>query len=146
MRVSRGLLVVTLLASTGAAEAQSLRQRQAQAEAERRIASDVTSTNQACGTNIAMRFDWASFRASDFTSNQSLEGWCRTPLQVMRNMCAGSNGALARSAVQANVREVVCRRADERQMLLDNGTATFTITFSSTNDYDFVFAFLLDRL
>jgi hypothetical protein len=124
----------------------SLKERQAIAAADARFKQELDSVNQGTGLKLSARIDWSGFTSTDFDSNNSLHGWCQTPLDVVRALATASDGGIAKTAVQEQVQEVVCRRGAQRTMSIENGVATFTITFDSSNDYDFVMKVFKDKL
>jgi len=128
------------------ASAQSLGERQAQAEAQERYAEVLAATNTACGTEISGGFNWAGFREEDYTPQLSLHGWCSAPLDAMRNLCTEGQTEIARAAIADGISEVICARGDERGIALENGVLTYTVNFQSANDFFDMRDWLRDNL
>lgn len=146
MRCLLALTAVALAAAALPADAQSLRVKRAQSEAETAYAETLSSTNEACGTEITASFDWDTFPADDFTRNVSIPGYCEHPLTVMRAFCTADDGGLGKEAVSSQIASVTCARGEERMIEMTEGAIRYTVNFDSSNDYYFVQDWLLDNL
>jgi hypothetical protein len=130
----------------GQSPRRSLGERQTMASADERFRHELDSFNQWTGLYLTARIDWDGFTEADFESGHSLHGWCQTPFDVLRALATASDGGLGKTAIQEQVREVICGRAAERTASLNSGVLTFTVNFETSGDYDFLMAYLKKAL
>ncbi len=139
------LNLVLLLTFAQAGFAASLKEQQIQKEQEGYLAAEATDFNEACGTEIPVQINWASFKSSDYTAGFSIYSFCEQSISTMASMCRESDG-LAKKAIANTIKKVVCHMGTERAAKINAGTFDYTINFKSSNDADFVREFLGENL
>ncbi len=132
-------LVVLAMAATGA-KSLKLQQRMASEAAE--LVKDANYTNQVCGTALTVTFDWARAPEDDLLK-YSPEGYCNAVLQGIQRLCSEPSG---KDAVKEQIKSVTCGFGASREIALRNGAVDYKINFSSSNDVDFVYEALVNKL
>lgn len=137
-------LIVVAAVPAHQPQAQSLKDKLAQQEAEKRLNTDhVASTNSVCGTGITARFDWPSFNMKE-AEKFSIPGYCGASLDAIRDICGTD---LGKQAVAGKIKTYVCRQGDDRKLeLKPDGTLEYSINFKSSNDYYYATDWLKDNL
>jgi hypothetical protein len=142
MKYFTSVAVLLLLAGGTIAEAQSLKIRQKQADQEKQLEENVKGTNVTCGANIVVKFDWKDAPADDLTKF-SASGYCDAALAGIRHICDEETG---KTAVKEKIKTMTCGFGAERSIALKDGALDYKINFNSSNDTDYVFAFLQNNL
>lgn len=144
MKTSSILSAAVLLAIFGATavNAQSLKIRERQADEETSIKDRVDHTNKTCETSITFQFNWKDAPEAQL-SEYSSSSYCDGALGGIRRVC---ETPLGKEAVKQKIKSVTCGFGGERAITLKDGAIDYKINFSSSNDNDFVEAFLKDNL
>ncbi len=144
MKLVRSMGVVALLLTVGttAVYAQSLKMKQREEVQDQELIKDAKDTNESCGIDIPIKFDWKNAPA-DLINANSPEGYCDSMLHSVRRVCEDPNG---KSAVKEKVKSITCGFGPDRSMSLKDGALNYTINFNSSNDSDFAYEFLQNNL
>jgi hypothetical protein len=134
------IVAITVLAAT-AAYAQSLKLQQRMASAAAKLNEDASYTNKTCGMALTATFDWAGAPEDDLFK-YSPGGYCNAALQGIERLCREPIG---RDAVK-QIKSVTCGFGASREITLKDGTLDYKINFSSSNDVDFVYEALVNKL
>jgi len=124
------------------ATAAATREKQLQPEQEAALAKNVEDTTKKCGSALTVKFDWTGVPASAL-KEFSASGYCDAALQGIRRIC---DDALGKDAVKQKIKSMTCGFGVERSISLKDGSLAYTINFKSTNDADFVYAYLTNNL
>jgi hypothetical protein len=89
-----------------------------------------------------VKFDWTSVPAGAL-KEFSASGYCDAALEGIRRVC---DDALGKDAIKQKIKSMTCGFGGERSISLKDGSLAYTINFSSTNDADFVYAYLTNTL
>ena len=76
-------------------------------------------------------------------SRFSASGYCDAALEGIRRVC---EDALGKDAVKQKIKSMTCGFGGERAISLKDGSLAYTINFNSTNNADFVYAYLQNNL
>jgi hypothetical protein len=133
------MLVVLGMAAAGA---QSLKIRQRMASQAADLVKDADYTNKACGTTLAVKFDWAGAPEQDLLK-YSPEGYCSAALEGIQRVCGD---AIGKDAVKQKIKSVTCGFGASRTIALKDGVVDYKINFNSYNDADFVYEYLQEQL
>ena len=125
-----------------AAAAAATREKQIQPEQEAAIATNVERTNKICGSGFTVKFDWTAVPAGAL-KEFSAAGYCDAALEGIRRVC---EEALGKDTVKQKIKSMTCGFGGERSISLKDGSLAYTINFNSTNDADFVYAYLQSNL
>jgi hypothetical protein len=125
-----------------AAAAAATREKQIQPEQEAVLAKDVADANKKCGSGFTVKLDWTGVPADAF-KEFSAAGYCDAALEGIRRVC---EDALGKDAVKLKIKSMTCGFGGERSISLKDGSLAYTINFNSTNDADFVYAYLQNNL
>ena len=106
------------------------------------LAKDVERTNKQCGSGFTVKFDWTGIPPGAL-NEFSAAGYCDAALEGIRRICEES---LGKDAVKQKIKSMTCGFGGERAISLTNGSLEYTINFNSTNDADFVYAYLQNSL
>jgi len=106
------------------------------------LAKDVERTNKQCGSGFTVKFDWTGIPPGAL-NEFSAAGYCDAALEGIRRICEES---LGKDAVKQKIKSMTCGFGGERAISLRNGSLEYTINFNSTNDADFVYAYLQNSL
>jgi hypothetical protein len=111
MRSIQWIVALSLLASpVFADDEESPKVKRARLENE--LEKEAESTDEKCGTKIAVKIDWASFDANpNGWQGKSISGYCEAPLGQLRYLC---EGAKAKAYIQQAVKEYVCFAAKDK--------------------------------
>ena len=131
---------VLLGLAAASSEPQKLRERMASQEA--RLIKDADATNKACGTKLAVKFNWAGVKEDDLLK-YSAEGFCDAALEGIRQVCGDAAG---KDAVKEKIKSVTCGFGASRGITLKDGAVFYKISFRSTNDTAFVYEALENAL
>jgi hypothetical protein len=124
-----------------AVNAQSLKDKEYFAAQEKELASDVSFLNKTCDTNISVKIDWSKLPAE---RDHSPSGYCEGgALSGLREVCKSQ---LGKDTVKQKVKDVTCTFGPQRTIVLKDGTINYTINYSSSNDWEFVYAYLQEHL
>jgi hypothetical protein len=126
----------------GVAAAAATKEKQIQPEQEAALAKHVEQTNKICGSGFTGKFDWTGVSAGAL-KEFSASGYCDAALEGIRRVC---EDALGKNAVKQKINRVTCGFGGERSISLKDGSLAYTINFNSTNDADFVYAYLQNNL
>jgi hypothetical protein len=124
------------------ATASATREKQLQPEQEAALAKNVEQTVKKCGSAFTVKFDWTSVPAGAL-KEFSASGYCDAALEGIRRVC---DDALGKDAIKQKIKSMTCGFGGERSISLKDGSLAYTINFSSTNDADFVYAYLTNTL
>jgi len=124
------------------AAAAATREKQIQPEQEAALATNVEHTNKKCGSALSVKFDWSGLPAGAL-KEFSAAGYCDAALEGIRRVC---DDALGKDAVKQKIKSMTCSFGGERSILLKDGSLAYTINFNSSNDADFVYAYLQSNL
>ena len=124
------------------AVAAATKEKQLQPEQEAALAKDVERTNKQCGSGFTVKFDWAALPAGAL-KEYSASGYCDGALEGIRRIC---EDALGKDAVKQKIKSMTCGFGGERAISLKDGSLAYTISFNSSNDADFVYAYLQNNL
>lgn len=141
------ILASAVVLTGGVAVAQSLAEKKIYAEQQSRLEDSVKSTNEKCGTTIAVGFDWKSFNGVDLQDgSHSVYGYCEAPLNMIRRICDDSKEGAA--AVKKDIKKYTCAWGGKgkRDIKLAAGTLTYKIDWDSSNDEDYAKAYLEKHL
>ena len=111
-------------------------------EQEAALARDVEQTNKKCGSGFTVKFDWTGIPTGAL-NEFSAAGYCDAALEGIRRVC---EEALGKDAVKQKIKSMTCGFGSERAISLKDGSLDYTINFNSTNDADFVYAYLQNSL
>jgi hypothetical protein len=111
-------------------------------EQEAALAKDVERTNKQCGSGFTVRFNWTGIPPGAL-NEFSAAGYCDAALDAIRRICEES---LGKDAVKQKIKSMTCGFGGERAISLRNGSLEYTINFNSSNDADFVYAYLQNSL
>lgn len=137
------LLIMSVL-GLSFASAQSLQDREVQAQQETALQETVVSINQRCGdANLKAGFDWAQFTSEDLKS-YGVAGYCGEALLAVARTCESSE--IAMETVKEKLQSVTCGKAAPRSIELNDGNLRFNIDFNESNDANFVHEFLMKNL
>jgi hypothetical protein len=137
-----GMIAALAGLGTAAADAQSLKIRQRMASEAESLVKDVDYTNKACGTKLAVKFDWAGAPEGDLLTF-SPESYCNAALEAIQRVCGEPSG---KEAVQQKVKTMTCGFGASRAITLKDGAIAYKINFGSANDADFVYEYLQNKL
>jgi hypothetical protein len=118
------------------------REEQIQPEQEAALAKNVERTNEKCGSDFTVKFDWTGLPAGAL-KEFSAAGYCDAALEGIRRVC---EDALGKDPVKRKIKSMICGFGGERSISLKDGSLAYTINFNSTNDADFVYAYLQNNL
>src|SRR5262245_22112220 len=124
------------------ATAAATREKQLQPEQEVALAKNVAQTSKKCGSAFTVKFDWTAVPPGAL-KEFSASGYCDAALEGIRRVC---DDALGKDAVKQKIRSMTCGFGTERSIALKDGSLAYTINFNSTNDADFVYAYLTNNL
>ena len=124
------------------AAAEAIKARQIQPEQEAALTSNVERTNKKCGSGLTAKFDWTGL-PSGALKEFSAAGYCGAALDGIERVC---EDALGKDAVKQKIKSMTCRFGGERSISLKDGSLGYTIDFNSSNDADFVYAYLQSNL
>jgi hypothetical protein len=124
------------------ATAAAAREKQIQPEQESALAKEVERTTKKCGSGFTVKFDWTGVAASAL-KEFSASGYCDAALEGIRRVC---DDALGKDAIKQKIKSMTCGFGSERSISLKDGSLAYTINFKSTNDADFVYAYLQNNL
>jgi hypothetical protein len=111
-------------------------------EQEAALAKNAEHTNTKCGSGFTVKFDWT--KISPGALNEfSAAGYCDAALEGIRRVC---EEALGKDAVKQKIKSMTCGFGGERAISLRDGSLDYTISFNSSNDADFVYAYLQNSL
>jgi len=111
-------------------------------EQEAALARNVEQTNKKCGSGFTVKFDWTGIPTGAL-NEFSAAGYCDAALEGIRRVC---EEALGKDAVKQKIKSMTCGFGGERAISLKDGSLDYTINFNSTNDADFVYAYLQNSL
>jgi|GEM_PF-1363340 len=124
------------------AAAEVVKERQIQPEQEAALAKNVERANKKCGSGFTGKFDWSGL-PSGALKEFSASGYCGAALDGIERVC---EDALGKDAVKQKIKSITCRFGGERSISLKDGSLGYTINFKSSNDADFVNAYLQGNL
>src|SRR5262245_61205513 len=124
------------------ATAAAAKAKQLEPEQEAALASNVEDTSKKCGSDLTVKFDWTGVRPGAL-KEFSDSGYCDAALQGIRRVCDDAPG---KDAVKQKIKSMTCGFGVERSISLKDGSLAYTINFKSTNDADFVYAYLTNNL
>jgi len=124
------------------AAAEVVKERQIQPEQEAALAKNVERANKKCGSGFTAKFDWSGL-PSGALKEFSASGYCGAALDGIERVC---EDALGKDAVKQKIKSITCRFGGERSISLKDGSLGYTINFKSSNDADFVNAYLQGNL
>ncbi|WP_239576462.1 hypothetical protein [Archangium primigenium] len=107
------------------------------------LASSVASMNEACGSQSAVKVDWATV-TDEHIKERSMSGYCGVPLDSLRRLCGQS--AEAKKIVQAKAKEVVCRVGGALALEQAPGRLTWTTALEASNQEDFATKYFTENL
>jgi len=122
--------------------ATTTRDEQIRPEQEAALAKDAERTNRQCGSDFPVKFDWTGISAGAL-KGFSAAGYCDAALEGIRRIC---EDALGKDPVKQKIKSMTCGFGGERSISLKDGSLAYTINFNSTNDADFVYAYLQNNL
>jgi hypothetical protein len=122
--------------------AAALKEKQLQPEQEAALAKNVEQTTKKCDSAFTVKFDWSGVPLSSL-KEFSASGYCDAALQGIRRVCDDAPG---RDAVKQKIKSMTCGFGTERAISLKDGSLAYTINFKSSNDADFVYAYLTNNL
>jgi hypothetical protein len=122
--------------------AAATREKQLQPEQEAALARNVEDTTKKCGSALTVKFDWTGVPPGAL-KEFSASGYCDAALQGIRRVCDDAPG---KDAVKQKIKSMTCGFGVERSISLKDGSLAYTINFKSTNDADFVYAYLTNNL
>jgi hypothetical protein len=124
------------------ATAAAAKEKQLQPEQEAALARNVEDTAKKCGSALTVKFDWTGITPGTL-KEFSASGYCDAALEGIRRVC---DDALGKDAVKQKIKSMTCGFGVERSISLRDGSLAYTINFKSTNDADFVYAYLTNNL
>jgi hypothetical protein len=124
------------------AAAEAINERRAQPEQEAALTKNVERTNKKCGSGFTAKFDWTGL-PSGALKEFSVAGYCGAALDGIERVC---EDALGKDAVKQKIKSMTCGFGGERSISLKDGSLAYTINFNSSNDADFVYAYLQGNL
>jgi hypothetical protein len=111
-------------------------------EQEAALAKNAEHTNKKCGSGFTVKFDWTKIPPGAL-NEFSAAGYCDAALEGIRRVC---EEALGKDAVKQKIKSMTCGFGGERAISLRDGSLDYTISFNSSNDADFVYAYLQNSL
>jgi len=127
--------------------AQSLAQKQAYAEQEKRLSEMyIKKTNEKCGMELNVKFDWSAIKFQEhWTDGQTPSGTCGAVVEGIGDVCQVS--ADAKKAVQSNVKGVICKEAPPAGFSFGKGVLVYGMDLKNdANVVDRTKKFLMDNL
>jgi hypothetical protein len=118
--------------------AEVIKERQIRPEQEAALIKNVERTNKRCGSDLTAKFDWTGL-PSGALKEFSAAGYCGAVLDGIDRVCEDAPG---KDAVKQKIKGMTCRFGAERSISLKDGSLGYTINFNSSNDADFVYAYL----
>ena len=125
-----------------AATAAATKEKQLQPEQEAALARNVEDTTKKCGSALTVKFDWTGIPPGAL-KEFSASGYCDAALEGIRRVC---DDALGKDAIKQKIKSMTCGFGVERSISLRDGSLAYTINFKSSNDADFVYAYLTNNL
>ena len=126
----------------GVAVAAPAKEKQIQPQQEATLAKNAEQTNKKCESGFTVKFDWTGLPAGAL-KEFSAAGYCDAALEGIRRVC---EEALGKDTVKQKIKSMTCGFGGERSITLKDGSLAYTINFNSTNDADFVYAYLQNNL
>lgn len=126
MRTSITIILLSSLAMSTLATADSLEEQKARKAQQKEIDDEMTDLNKSCGTSIAMTVDWDSWNGKiDAGAPKKTSIICYKPVWVLQQMCSDKD---AKAAIQKEVTALVCRGGGGEQatVKLDGSKLVYT--------------------
>jgi hypothetical protein len=144
VRVTASAIAIAICATV--ANAQSLKDKEYFASEEKYLAEkEVPYTNEKCGTNLPVKFDWSTPPAPEDRTKYSAYGHCKAALDGISRVCGMSQAG--KDAVKQKIKSVTCGFGPQRSIALKDGAIDYKINFKqSSNDADYVFEYLQNNL
>jgi hypothetical protein len=131
------------LVCLSASQAQSLKDREYFAAQEKSLADDLAQTSKQCGTDMTAKFDWLNVPIpAAGQPRYSPSAYCGAVFGGIRRVCGSQ---LGKEAVK-KIKSLNCGFGAQRSIAMKDGTIDYTINYQSSNDVDFVFAYLQSNL
>jgi hypothetical protein len=123
--------------------AQSLKDKEYFASEEKHLADSLALTSKQCGIDMTAKFDWANVpMPAAGQPRYSPSGYCSAVFGGIRRACASE---LGKEAVK-KIKSLNCAFGAQRSIAIKDGAIDYTINYQSSNDVDFVFAYLQSNL
>lgn len=139
-----GAAVIAMAIGSTAVSAQSLKDKEYFAREERSLADKLPSVAEACGTTIAVKFDWSKPPSPEERTTYSASSYCSAVLDGMQRVCASSHAG--KDAVKRAITKLTCGFGPQRSITLKNGAIVFRIDYGASNNVDYVFEYLQSTL
>jgi len=143
MRLVLPILAAALIA--GQADAQSLRAKQAQAQADSEIAVLQKDMAASCGKEIKAGYDWATFPDEIFKQRKNPFLRCREGVDALKQLCESDDG-VTRDVIASKVDAYVCRYGEKKAMSYKDGEVGYTTDMRSAINFRYIRDWLLDNL
>jgi hypothetical protein len=139
-----GTVAALAVLSSVAAYSQSLKIREQIEKEDKALVEYADKTNQACGTAMAIKFDWKGAKDDDVVK-WSVSGTCDHALDGIRQVCATPAG---KAAVKEKIKSVTCRFGTAGETTLKDGAFSWNIDFpaGSNTVANSVHKYLQDQL
>jgi hypothetical protein len=141
MKVHTGATALLLAMCATAVDAQSLKEREYRATHEKYLADKMPGFNRKCDNNIDARLDWSTLLVDHV---HSPSGYCGAVLEGIQRICESSRAG--KDAVKEKIKSLTCGSGPQRMIGLKDGAIDYKINYSSSNDVDFVFEYLMNNL
>jgi hypothetical protein len=138
-----------VLVSAGVAFADmSLRQKEFAKKQDEYFKKEADLANEKCGTKIAAKIDWQSFKAEidksldgKHESSYSFSGYCDSPMGTMFSMCDSEDG---KAAIKKRIKSYTCKFGGEgkRKIELKGSNLTMWVDWKAANYDDYVKEYL----
>jgi hypothetical protein len=134
-----------VLVSAGVAFADmSLRQKEFAKKQDEYFKKETDPTNEKCGTKIAAKIDWQSFKPEIDKQldgkdghNYSFYGYCSSPMGVMFSMCEDAD---AKAAITKRIKSYTCKFGGKgkRKIELKGSSLTMWVDWEASNYDDYI--------
>jgi hypothetical protein len=134
-----------VVAMCSVANSQSLKDKEYFASEDKDLAKEVPYTNEKCGTNLTVKFDWSTPPAPEDRTRYSAYGHCKPALDGLQRVCEMSQAG--KDAVKQKIKSLTCGFGPQRSVALKDGAIDYKINYKqSSNDADYVFEYLQNNL
>jgi hypothetical protein len=132
MRIYWGTVAILIAISATNVQAQSLREKEEIAVANKALAEQLEPTNKACETSITASNDWTSILKPEEGRKVSALNYCGGALDAIRLLCRDSPAG--KKAVQDQIKSVTCGKSKPRSIEIKDGVVNWKTWDGSPGD------------
>lgn len=114
-----------------------------QAYHDKAYAEVLKDLNTTCGTQVSAAIDWSSVNDEQL-KELSISGYCESPLEALKDLCAVSN--IAKQTVKEKVKGLSCRFGPALEPKLEAGRVIWTTNKDASNQEQFATGFFKKNL